>query len=95
MRPLVIIIIGGEEKWMVKLNTHLRKVRKKVKEILKLVFLKDFLIVLIFPSLVVLLTNETFLNFVVEIVKLILNRSFYYLCNNRIFVFKEVNYESG
>lgn len=52
---------------------------------------KDFLLVLIFPSLVVLLTNEKFLNFVVEIVKLLLNRSFYYFYN-RIFIFKEVNY---
>lgn len=54
---------------------------------------KDFLMVLIFPSLVVLLTNETFLKFVVEIVKLLLNRSFYYFCNNRIFILYEVNYE--
>lgn len=53
---------------------------------------KDFLLVLIFPSLVVLLTSENFLEFVVEIVKLLLNRSFYYFCNNRIFIFKEVNY---
>lgn len=55
---------------------------------------KDFLLVLIFHLLVRLLTNENFLEFVVKIVKLILNRSFYYYCNNRIFIFKEVDYES-
>ena len=38
----------------------------------------DFLLVLIFPSLVELLTNDNFLEFVVEIVKLIMNRPFYY-----------------
>ena len=51
----------------------------------------DFLLVLIFPSLVKLLTNDNFLEFVVEIVKLITNRSSYYFCNNRIFIFYEVN----
>lgn len=55
---------------------------------------KDFLLVSIFPSLCVLCTNEKFLEFVVEIVKLILNRPFYYFCNNRFFVFKEVKYGS-
>lgn len=79
-----------------KIKYSSEKSKKKSKRDFEISFSKkDFLIVLIFPSLVVLLTNETFLNFVVEIVKLILNRSFYYWCNNRIFVFKEVNYESG
>lgn len=79
-----------------KIKYSSEKSKKKSKRDFEISFSKkDFLIVLIFQSLVVLLTNETFLNFVVEIVKLILNRSFYYLCNNRIFVFKEVNYESG
>lgn len=55
---------------------------------------KDFLLVLIFPSLAYLLTNDTFLGFVVTIVKLIMNGSFYYFCNNRIFVFNEVKYGS-
>lgn len=48
---------------------------------------KDFWLVLIAIELVKLFTNETFLKFVVEIVKLILNRPFYYFCNNRIFAF--------
>lgn len=46
-------------------------------------------------TLVVLLTSATFLGFVVKIVKIIMNGSFYYFCNNRIFIFKEVNYGSG
>ena len=46
-------------------------------------------------AIVVLLTSATFLGFVVKIVKIIMNGSFYYFCNNRIFVFKEVNYGSG
>lgn len=55
---------------------------------------KDFLLVLIFHSLVKLLINESFLNFVVKIVKLLLNRPFYYFCNNRFFICREVSYES-
>lgn len=45
--------------------------------------------------IVVLLTSATFLGFVVKVVELIMNGSFYYCCNNRIFIFKEVCYGSG
>ncbi len=77
-----------------KIKFSSEKSKKKRKRNFEISFSKeDFLIVLIFQSLVVLLTNENFLNFVVEIVKLILNRSIYYFCNNRIFLFEEVNYE--
>ena len=56
---------------------------------------KDFLLVLIFKALVSLLTNEKFLEFVVEIVKLIMNRSIYYLKNNSFFIYeREKYYES-
>lgn len=55
----------------------------------------DFLLVLLFQLLVKLLTNDNFLEFVVTIVELILNRLFYYFCDNRIFVFYEVKYETG
>ena len=44
-------------------------------------------------ALVVLLTSTTFLRFVVKIVKCIMNGSFYYLNNNRIFSFYEVKNE--
>ena len=44
-------------------------------------------------AVVILLTSATFLGFVVKIVKFIMNGSFYYFCNNRIFIFKEVKYE--
>lgn len=56
---------------------------------------KDFLLVLIIIELVKLFTNQTFLEFVVKIVELIMNGSFYYFYNNRIFVFYEVKYEFG
>lgn len=56
---------------------------------------KDFLLVLITIQLVKLFTNEKFLEFVVKIVELIMNGSFYYFCNNRIFVLYEVKYELG
>ena len=54
---------------------------------------KDFLLVLIIIELVKLFTNQIFLDFVVKIVELIMNGSFYYYCNIRIFVFYEVQYE--
>ena len=44
-------------------------------------------------AVVILLKNATFLGFVAKIVELIMNESFYYYCNNRIFVFYEVKYE--
>lgn len=44
-------------------------------------------------AVVILLKNATFLGFVAKIVELIMNGSFYYYCNNRIFVFYEVKYE--
>ena len=48
-------------------------------------FNKDILKI-IFPSaLVILLTNENFLRFVVNIVKIIMNGSFYYFLNNSFF----------
>lgn len=76
-----------------KLNYSFEKNKNTKKRNLEIKFSKkDFLLVLIFPSLVILLTNESFLEFVVEIVKLLMNGSFYYFCNNRIFLFKEVNY---
>ena len=56
---------------------------------------KDFSLVLIIIELVKLFTNQTFLEFVVKIVELIMNGSFYYFCNNRIFVFYEVKYGFG
>lgn len=69
--------------------------KKKKKFDLEFNFSKtDFIIVLIVKSLVDLLTNENFLRFVVEIVKLILNGSFYYFINNSFFVCKEIKYES-
>lgn len=69
--------------------------KKKKKFNLEFNFSKtDFIIVLIVNSLVVLLTNENFLRFVVEIVKLILNRSFYYFDNNSFFICKEFKYKS-
>ena len=40
-----------------------------------------------------LLCNDIFLEFVVKIVKLIQNRPFYYLFNNRFFIYYEVDYE--
>ena len=46
-------------------------------------------------ELVKLFTNQTFLEFVVKIVELIMNGSFYYFCNNRIFIFYEVKYGFG
>ena len=55
---------------------------------------KDFWTVLFSIELVRLLTNQSFLDFVVKIVEIIMNGSFYYFCNNRFFLFKEVNYES-
>lgn len=62
--------------------------KKRTKRLLEIKFSKkDFLLVLICPSLVALLTNENFLEFVVKIVKLITNRLFYYFSNNRIFCF--------
>ena len=77
----------------IKYSSEKSKTKKKKK--FEISFSKeDFQLVLIFSSLVTLLTNENFLKFVVEIVKLLLNRSFYYFCNNRIFVYKEVFYES-
>ena len=56
---------------------------------------EDFLSVLIVIQLVKLFTNQTFLEFVVKIVELIMNGSFYYFCNNRIFIFYEVKYGFG
>lgn len=56
---------------------------------------EDFLVVLIVIQLVKLFTNQTFLEFVVKIVELIMNGSIYYFCNNRIFVFYEVKYGFG
>ncbi len=56
---------------------------------------KDFLSVLIVIQLVKLFTNQTFLEFVVKIVELIMNGSIYYFCNNRIFIFYEVKYGFG
>lgn len=56
---------------------------------------KDFLLVLIIIELVKLFTNQTFLEFVVKIVELIMNGLFYYFCNNRIFAFYEVKYGFG
>lgn len=53
---------------------------------------EDFISVLIVVQLVKLFTNQTFLDFVVKIVKLIMNGSIYYFYSNRIFLFKEVNY---
>lgn len=53
---------------------------------------KDIFLVLVFPQLVKLLTNENFLEFVVKIVKILLNRSFYYFDNNRIFIFNGDSY---
>lgn len=44
-------------------------------------------------AVVILLTSATFLGFVVKVVKFIMNGSFYYFCNNRIFAFYEVQYE--
>ena len=77
----------------IKYSSEKSKTKKKKK--FEISFSKeDFQLVLIFSSLVTLMTNEKFLKFVVEIVKLLLNRSFYYFYNNRIFVFKEVFYES-
>lgn len=38
-----------------------------------------------------LLTSSAFLKFVVDIVKLIMNGSFYYFCNNSFFVFRREN----
>ena len=77
----------------IKYSSEKSKTKKKKK--FEFSFSKeDFQLVLIFSSLVTLMTNEKFLKFVVEIVKLLLNRSFYYFYNNRIFVFKEVFYES-
>ena len=57
-------------------------------------FKKDFLLVIILIELVKFI-NQTFLEFVVKIVELIMNGSFYYFCNNRIFVFYEVKYGFG
>ena len=53
---------------------------------------KDFLLVLIIIEMVKLFTNQTFLEFVVKIVEIIMNGSFYYFYNNRFFILKEVNY---
>jgi hypothetical protein len=94
MRPLVILIT--EVKNMDgKIKYSSEKSKTKKKKNFEISFSKeDFQLVLIFSSLVTLMTNENFLKFVVEIVKLLLNRSFYYFYNNRIFVFKEVFYES-
>ena len=78
-----------------KIKYSSEKSKTKKKKNFEISFSKeDFQLVLIFSSLVTLMTNENFLKFVVEIVKLLLNRSFYYFYNNRIFVFKEVFYES-
>ena len=73
-------------------SSEKRKTTKKRKLIISFAK-KDFLLVLILPSLVYLFTSDNFLKFVVEIVKLLLNRSFYYFGNNRIFVFIGGNME--
>lgn len=78
-----------------KIKYSSEKSKTKKKKNFEIRFSKeDFQSVLIFSSLVTLMTNENFLKFVVKIVKLLLNRSFYYFYNNRFFVFKEVFYES-
>lgn len=45
-------------------------------------FNKDILKIIFPGALVILLTNENFLRFVVNIVKIIMNGSFYYFLNN-------------
>ncbi len=73
---------------------YLSKDKKKKKERqIQLEYSNDISFSEIFlKAVVVLLTSATFLGFVVKIVKLIMNGSFYYFCNNRIFIFYEVNY---
>ena len=73
---------------------YLSKDKKKKKERqIQLEYSNDITFSEIFlNAIVVLLTSATFLGFVVKIVKLIMNRSFYYFCNNRIFIFYEEDY---
>ena len=70
---------------------YLSKNEKKKKERqIKLEYSNDKSNLEIFLNVVaILLTSATFLRFVVKIVKIIMNGSFYYFCNNRIFIFKE------
>ena len=68
---------------------------KKKERLIKLEYSNDKSYFEIFLNIVVkLLTNTIFLEFVVKIVKFIKNGSFYYFSNNRIFIFKEVYYET-
>lgn len=79
-----------------KIKYSSEKNKKQTKRKFEISYSKtDFLLVLLLQLLVKLLTNENFLEFVVTIVELILNRLFYYFCNNRIFVFYEVKYGTG
>lgn len=56
--------------------------RKRLKELLSWIFKKDFFAILALE----VITNPSFLEFVVEIVKTILNRPFYYFDNNSFFI---------
>ena len=62
------------------------KSKSTIKTNLDLSFFKVGVVYIVISAIEKLFTNQDFLNFVVEIVKLILNRSFYYLKNNRFFI---------
>ena len=56
-------------------------------------FTFEIILVNVLKFVATLMTSATFTEIVVKIVKLIMNRSFYYCCNNRIFAFLWRKYE--
>ncbi len=62
-----------------------KKSKNKMKKISLEYFNNDGILVILLKLVVALLSSEAFLGFVVKIVKYLMNGSFYYFKNNRIF----------